>query len=291
PAKTDLIKGLVISVRNPDGTVKSYDVTKERFGTEVAIPLPDVQPEDAESAYVLEVTLKEYTTSSSGALLYMPESEPARIKVGEENSEGQAYYGWVLTEDTLAGDFKKREKQDTSDAHYWHDDWPTGSVLIIGDKEVRVEICGLDFTFYGQDLQYEKVKYEENFSRAPYTFTGRIVSRSDQWISAQLTEWPSDLTGKVSIETVEADIAGNDITYTTIRMWQTNRIWDIDTYYDSLVTGSSSISIRLENGEPVSVTVTLSGTIGISSTLDYDGKTENKNSERDSFITFKLERE
>ena len=291
PAKTDLIKGLVISVRNPDGAVKSYDVRKERFGTEVAIPLPDVQPEDAESAYVLEVTLKEYTTSSSGALLYMPESEPARIKVGEENSEGQAYYGWVLTEDTLAGDFKKREKQDTSDAHYWHDDWPTGSVLIIGDKEVRVEICGLDFTFYGQDLQYEKVKYEENFSRAPYTFTGRIVSRSDQWISAQLTEWPSDLTGNVSIETVEADIAGNDITYTTIRMWQTNRIWDIDTYYDSLVTGSSSISIRLENGEPVSVTVTLSGTIGIFSTLDYDGKTENKNSERDSFITFKLERE
>ena len=57
------------------------------------------------------------------------------------------------------------------------------------------------------------------------------------------------------------------------------------------MTGSSSISIRLENGEPVSVTVTLSGTIGISSTLDYDGKTENKNSERDSFITFKLERE
>ena len=291
PAKTDLIKGLIISVKNPDGTVKSFDAGKEYYGTEVAIPLSKVQPEDAESAYVLEVTLKEYTTSSNGTMLYMPESEPAKVKVGDENSEGQAYYGWVLAEDTLAGDFKKSEKEDTSDVHYWHDPWPTGSVVIIGDKEVRVELCGLDFTLHGQDLKYEKVKYEENFSRSPYTFTGRIVSRSEQWISAQLTEWPSDLTGKVSIETVEADIAGNDITYETIRLWETYRIWDIDTYYDSLSSGCSSISIRLENGEPVSVTVTISGTIGTSSTLDYAGKTETKNSERDSFVTFKLERE
>ena len=290
-AKDGAIDGLTITIKNEENKSFAIDVPKEKLGTAVNAELDQVKPSDRDS-YDLSVTIAEYVYGLDGSKLYMPSSKPATLSVvpGDET----VFSNLTVQSDSfshLQSSYYTLDQDKDSDHESWTvDRAPGGCVIRIRGDEVIAELAGYTWKASGYDKEDTKLNADIEFGRDGFTVKGHIVNRGADWIGAEITEAPSVIHAYANVRTTEVEIAGSEHTYTEYRSRNSYEMRDFDLYYDTLVSGSSGIQLRLDgSGNLVSASVTLNGTKRTDSEeSSSEGKSYSDSAEQSGWGTVEL---
>ena len=208
-----VIEGVRLSVANAEGKKVQYDIKKDRFSREIRVKLDDMKLKDTSAENKLTVTYGQYVLSRKGDALYIPESKPA-VHTVEGDAETKVYSGLYLYADQIC-DFEADayDREDDEETSYKLDSWPGGNTVKITGDEAEIVLNGVECTFHIQDKKYEKVKLDLTNQREAFTIKAHITDRNGSTWYGNVTSCPSTIKGGYLMDGVEADIAGNNITY------------------------------------------------------------------------------
>ena len=99
---------------------------------------------------------------------------------------------------------------------------------------------------------------------------------------------PKVIKASIAVDAMDAEYAGNDVTYLPLHFNQSSTFKDIDLYYDSLEIGSSCIELRFEGGKLTSAEIVMRGTLQRDRKGNYDGETINDTDESNTSKSVKL---
>ena len=283
------LNGMELHVWADNGYDKVFDVRPDQFSPGVILSTADILNSGEMDNLAVSVTVREYVNAFRGGYnLYGPQSEPAVLSLSSKPAgDAIVYSGLQLKSDTLTN-FEANEKPDDAEMKYSYGPWPTNNTVTIQGDTVTVDVGALNFGIHGQDRKDAKIVYDETYTRDAFTVKGKILYQSESSISCQLTEVPKVIKASIAVDAMDAEYAGNDVTYLPLHFNQSSTFKDIDLYYDSLEIGSSCIELRFEGGKLTSAEIVMRGTLQRDRKGNYDGETINDTDESNTSKSVKL---
>ena len=284
------VDGILMTVSAAGKEKKDFDIKSEKFADPIEIALSQLDIDPASDDTEITVTFKEYVHAFRGGYdCYGPESEPAVLRISSGNADSKTYQSLTLASDSLVG-FSAKERPDTDTDVYSYDPWPVNnSVTIQGDK-VILKLGELNFQFHGHDRKDSNIKIDQLFKRDGLQIVGTVVNRYEDVIYCAVTEVPEQINGSVTINAVDADYAGERVDYIHLYLSEDLRFRYEDLEYDSLATDGTSMVLKFDNNELVSVHLSINGTIMENQTMSEDGTSKTESSEKRHAFIVELEK-
>ena len=116
------------------------------------------------------------------------------------------------------------------------------------------------------------------------------MNRYEDAIYCAVTEVPPEINGFVTINAVDADYAGERVDYVHLYLGEDLRFRYEDLEYDSLATDGTSMVLKFDNNELVSVHLSINGTIMENQTMSEDGTSKTESSEKHHAYIVELEK-